>query len=100
MAFPFQGQKTALTSVIAVKRVSLWAECPPLTAGGQAQATEGERRKGLRMNAFEIPTLETERLRLRPFRDSDLDDYAALHADPEVLRYLGCGPEPWDRGRS
>lgn len=51
------------------------------------------------MDTFEIPTLETERLRLRPFRGSDLDGYAALHADPEVLRYLGCGPEPWDRGR-
>src|SRR3954452_19872724 len=48
----------------------------------------------------EIPTLKTERLRLRPFRTSDIEDYAALHADPEVLRYLGCGPEPWDRSRS
>jgi RimJ/RimL family protein N-acetyltransferase len=47
-----------------------------------------------------IPTLETERLRLRPLRGSDLDDYAALYADPEVLRFLGCGPEPWDRGRA
>jgi RimJ/RimL family protein N-acetyltransferase len=52
------------------------------------------------MNSFTIPTLETERLRLRSFRRSDLDDYAALNADPEVLRYLGAGPEPWDRGRS
>ncbi|HKV12889.1 MAG TPA: GNAT family N-acetyltransferase, partial [Thermoanaerobaculia bacterium] len=52
------------------------------------------------MNAFEIPTLETERLRLRPFREGDLDDYTALNSDPEVLRYLGCGQEPWDRGRS
>ncbi len=47
-----------------------------------------------------IPTLETERLRLRSFRKSDLDDYAALNADREVLRYLGAGSEPWDRGRS
>ena len=46
-----------------------------------------------------IPTLETERLRLRPLRESDFEDYAALYADPEVLRYLGSGPEPWDRGR-
>jgi RimJ/RimL family protein N-acetyltransferase len=38
-----------------------------------------------------IPTLETERLRLRPFRDDDFDDYAALCADPEVARYLGRG---------
>lgn len=47
-----------------------------------------------------IPTLTTERLRLRSFRKSDLDDYAALNADREVLRYLGGGPEPWDRGRA
>jgi RimJ/RimL family protein N-acetyltransferase len=53
------------------------------------------------MDSFvEIPTLETERLRLRPFRRSDMDDYAALNADPEVRHYLGFGLEPWDRGRS
>lgn len=34
------------------------------------------------MDWTEIPTLETERLRLRPFRRSDVDEYAALHADP------------------
>ena len=52
------------------------------------------------MNTPEIPTLETERLRLRSFQRSDIDDYAALKADPEALRYLGGEPEPWDRGRS
>jgi RimJ/RimL family protein N-acetyltransferase len=52
------------------------------------------------MDPREIPTLETERLRLRAFETSDLDDYAALNADPEVLRYLTSGQEPWDRGRS
>ncbi len=51
------------------------------------------------MDALEIPTLETERLRLRSFRKSDIEDYAALNADPEVVRYLS-GSEPWDRGRS
>ena len=35
-----------------------------------------------------IPTLETERLRLRRFRLSDCDDYAAMCGDPEVARYL------------
>ncbi len=49
------------------------------------------------MNLLDIPTLETERLRLRPFRESDVGDYAALTADPEVMRFLGG---PWDRGRS
>lgn len=53
------------------------------------------------IDIFCIPTLTTERLRLRSFRRSDLDDYAALNADREVLRYLaGSGLEPWDRGRS
>ena len=36
-------------------------------------------------------TLETERLRLRAFRHEDLDAYAAICADPEVMRYLGTG---------
>lgn len=51
------------------------------------------------MDTFHIPTLVTERLRLRPFRKSDLDDYAALNADSEVTRFLGGGG-PWDRDRS
>lgn len=48
---------------------------------------------------FEAPTLLTERLRLRSFRRGDIDDYAALNADPEVVRYLVDGGV-WDRGRS
>jgi RimJ/RimL family protein N-acetyltransferase len=52
------------------------------------------------MEELAIPTLETERLRLRPLAKSDIDDYAALYADPEVLRYLSGGAQPWDRGRS
>ena len=51
------------------------------------------------MEPFEVPILETERLRLRPLRSGDIDDYAALNANPEVVRYLGTG-EVWDRGRS
>jgi RimJ/RimL family protein N-acetyltransferase len=48
-----------------------------------------------------VPTLETERLRLRPFRPSDFTDYSAMYADPEVLRYLvGSGGRPWARDRS
>jgi len=49
------------------------------------------------MDSLFIPTLETERLWLRPLRASDVDDYAALNADPEVMHHLGG---PWDRGRS
>lgn len=36
-------------------------------------------------------TLETERLVLRQFRNSDLDAWAPICADPEVMRYLGTG---------
>jgi RimJ/RimL family protein N-acetyltransferase len=35
--------------------------------------------------------IETTRFRLRPFLESDLDDLARLHADQEVVRYLGEG---------
>lgn len=34
-------------------------------------------------------TLETERLVMRPFAESDLDAYAEMCADPEVMRFLG-----------
>src|SRR6185295_18569986 len=66
----------------------------------QLTASNDSERKNPGMDASHIPTLETERLRLRPLRTSDVDDYAALNADPEVLHYLGGGTEPWDRGRS
>jgi RimJ/RimL family protein N-acetyltransferase len=36
-----------------------------------------------------MTTLRTERLNLRPFRESDLDDYARICADPEVVRHVG-----------
>jgi RimJ/RimL family protein N-acetyltransferase len=37
-------------------------------------------------------TLETERLILRQWREDDFEDYAAICADPEVMRYLGGKP--------
>jgi RimJ/RimL family protein N-acetyltransferase len=43
------------------------------------------------MATFEIPTVVTDRLRLRAFRASDLDAYASMQANPEVMRYLIMG---------
>jgi RimJ/RimL family protein N-acetyltransferase len=45
------------------------------------------------------PTLETERLILRGFHESDIGDYAALNADSEVQCNVGDGVT-WDGGRS
>jgi RimJ/RimL family protein N-acetyltransferase len=36
-------------------------------------------------------TLQTERLVLRQFREADLDAYAEMCGDAEVMRYLGAG---------
>ena len=47
---------------------------------------------------MEIPVLETERLRLRGFTLEDFDDYAAMMADPEVMRFIGG--EPLTHGES
>jgi ribosomal-protein-alanine N-acetyltransferase len=38
-----------------------------------------------------MPSIETERLLLRKLRPADLDDLAALFADPDVVRYVGDG---------
>lgn len=38
-----------------------------------------------------IPEVFTERLVLRPFRLADLDAWAAIVADPEVMTYIGTG---------
>jgi RimJ/RimL family protein N-acetyltransferase len=38
-----------------------------------------------------IPELITPRLRLRAFRAEDLDAFAAMCADPEVMRHIGAG---------
>ncbi|WP_221584009.1 GNAT family N-acetyltransferase [Microbacterium sp. G2-8] len=38
------------------------------------------------------PTLETDRLRLRPFTEADADDIFALQSDADVLRYWDSPP--------
>jgi RimJ/RimL family protein N-acetyltransferase len=35
------------------------------------------------------PVIETDRLRLRPFRHADVEPQARMMADPEVVRHLG-----------
>jgi RimJ/RimL family protein N-acetyltransferase len=42
-------------------------------------------------STFEIPTVTTERLQLRAFQAGDLDAYAAMQANPEVMRFLVDG---------
>jgi len=39
---------------------------------------------------LDIPTLETDRLLLRALREEDLEAYAAMSADPEVMRFLSA----------
>lgn len=39
--------------------------------------------------ALDIPTIETERLVLRAFREGDAEPLAAIHGDEQVMRYLG-----------
>ena len=40
------------------------------------------------MTTFSIPILMTARLRLRASRAGDLDAYAAMQANPEVMHHL------------
>jgi RimJ/RimL family protein N-acetyltransferase len=47
----------------------------------------------------EIPTLETERLVMRAFREDDFDAFAAMCANDEVMRWLGGTLERADAWR-
>lgn len=46
-----------------------------------------------------LASLETDRLRLRPFVTEDLPAHGHLYADPEVTRYLAGGPYLGDQAR-
>jgi RimJ/RimL family protein N-acetyltransferase len=43
----------------------------------------------VRVNAVEVPIIETERMVLRGWRNEDLDEFAALVADTTVMEFLG-----------
>lgn len=48
--------------------------------------------------SLEVPTLDTDRLRVRPFNDADGEDLYALQSNARVLRYWDS--PPWtDRSR-
>ena len=52
----------------------------------------------------DIPTLETERLRLRPYQVSDLADMEAMWSDTAYVRYIGnrtrTRPDLWKQIQS
>ncbi|HQZ11611.1 MAG TPA: GNAT family N-acetyltransferase [Devosia sp.] len=45
-----------------------------------------------------IPTLETDRLTLRPYEFGDFDAYVEMWSDPDVVRFIGG--KPFDREAS
>ncbi len=65
--------------------------------GEGARAASARRHEVTSLARVNAPTLETARLRLRPWQPDDLAWYVALRADPEVSRFLGDGrPQPHD----
>jgi RimJ/RimL family protein N-acetyltransferase len=65
---------------------------PPLHRG--LAAGHGARQEALRRHRALL--IETERLLLRRFSPGDLDEFVALHADPEVTRFI----LPFDRAEA
>ncbi|MDQ2687537.1 MAG: GNAT family N-acetyltransferase, partial [Armatimonadota bacterium] len=41
-----------------------------------------------------VTILETERLTLRVFQPEDIDGFAPIEADPDVMRFYASGPRP------
>lgn len=55
---------------------------------GAIESNKGEAGMTRTNEESRLPTLATERLLLRPWRDSDAHSFAALNADPEVMAFL------------
>jgi RimJ/RimL family protein N-acetyltransferase len=52
------------------------------------------------LRVIDMATLETKRLLLRKFQDSDLDDFAAICADPDVMRFASITGNPLTRAQA
>ena len=51
-------------------------------------------------NLISIPAITTDRLTLRAFANPDLEAFAEIVADPEVMRYATYTGEPMSRGQA
>ena len=62
----------------------------------------GVRRQEVRLTStcMDEVRVETERLILRMWRESDFEPYAEMCADPEVMRYIGVGGKPMNRAEA
>ena len=56
--------------------------------------------RALMFDLAKIPHLETERLILRAWRESDLEAFEAMMAEPQVARFLTADRRPLDRAAS
>lgn len=107
MQSPFRDKQTSIGSVSGNSTLlAIWPQPAAaswevrLSAGVtfHARAARRDREDGLRFrsprrpaDALEARMIDTARLTLRPWRDSDREPFARMSADPEVMEFLpGC----------